>query len=97
MPDRLPALRPDGRRYPQTVLSGTYEISSQPTTIDHGHYREIGRNFVFDGEGWGHQVGMSQFGALAFWLNQAAFMATSSPITTAVSGRSRRVHGCRRR
>jgi hypothetical protein len=26
---------------------------------------ELGRNFVFRGEGWGHQVGMSQFGALA--------------------------------
>ena len=65
MPDRLPAERPDGRRYPQTVLSGTYRISSQPTVVDHGHYRELGRNFVFDGEGWGHQVGMSQFGALA--------------------------------
>ncbi|HSL25466.1 MAG TPA: SpoIID/LytB domain-containing protein, partial [Acidimicrobiia bacterium] len=26
MPDRLPAMRPDGRRYPQTVLSGTFVI-----------------------------------------------------------------------
>ncbi|MGH8926160.1 MAG: SpoIID/LytB domain-containing protein [Acidimicrobiia bacterium] len=65
MPDRLPAERPDGRRYPQTVLSGTYTITSEPTTTEHGHYRELGRNFVFNGEGWGHQVGMSQFGALA--------------------------------
>ncbi|MGH8957265.1 MAG: SpoIID/LytB domain-containing protein [Acidimicrobiia bacterium] len=65
MPDRLPAERPDGRRYPQTVLSGTYTISSEQTMVDHGHYRELGRNFVFNGEGWGHQVGMSQFGALA--------------------------------
>ncbi len=26
MPDKLPAHRPDGRRYPQTVLSGTFTI-----------------------------------------------------------------------
>jgi hypothetical protein len=65
MPERLPAERPDGRRYPQTVLSGTYTIASQPTMVDHGHYRELGREFAFNGAGWGHQVGMSQFGALA--------------------------------
>ena len=73
MPDRLPAERPDGRRYPQTVLSGTYTIASQPTVVDHGHYRELGRSFVFNGEGWGHQVGMSQFGALALAEGGAAY------------------------
>lgn len=64
-PERFPAERPDGRRYPQTVLSGTYEISALPQVTDHGHYRELGRSFRFSGEGWGHQVGMSQYGALA--------------------------------
>ena len=32
MPDRLPAERPDGRRYPQTILSGTYQITER--TLD---------------------------------------------------------------
>jgi stage II sporulation protein D len=73
MPDRLPAERPDGRRYPQTVLSGTYTIASEPTMVDHGHYRELGQNYVFTGEGWGHQVGMSQFGALALAEEGAAY------------------------
>jgi hypothetical protein len=73
MPERLPAERPDGRRYPQTVLSGTYTIASEPTMVDHGHYRELGQNYVFTGEGWGHQVGMSQFGALALAEEGAAY------------------------
>ncbi len=64
-PDLFPAERPDGERYPQTVLSGTYDITTAPTVVDRGHYRELGRSFVFSGEGWGHQVGMSQFGAKA--------------------------------
>lgn len=65
MPDRLPAERPDGRRYPQTVLSGTYQITESRVIIEHDGYRELGREFVFAGHGWGHQVGMSQFGAKA--------------------------------
>ncbi|MGH8926999.1 MAG: SpoIID/LytB domain-containing protein [Acidimicrobiia bacterium] len=66
-PDRLPANRPDGPRYPQTVLSGTFTIRTDTEmTIRPG----IGpvwspSRFVFLGEGWGHQVGMSQYGALA--------------------------------
>lgn len=65
MSDRLPARRPDGRRYPQTVLSGTYTIRSVPEVVVHPGYRELTRRFMFQGNGWGHQVGMSQFGALA--------------------------------
>lgn len=67
MPDKLPANRPDGRRYPQTVLSGTYtirtdtEITLRPGS---GPVWSPSR-FVIQGEGWGHQVGMSQYGALA--------------------------------
>lgn len=67
MPGKLPANRPDGRRYPQTVLSGTYtirtdtEISLRPGA---GPIWSPSRYFV-QGEGWGHQVGMSQYGALA--------------------------------
>lgn len=65
MSDRLPAHRPDGRRYPQTVLSGTYTIRSIPEIIVRPGYRELTRRFMFQGHGWGHQVGMSQYGALA--------------------------------
>ena len=65
MPDRLPAERPDGRRYPQTVLSGTYQIVERPVVTEQDGYRVLGREFLFSGSGWGHQVGMSQFGAKA--------------------------------
>lgn len=65
LPDRLPATRPDGRRYPQTVLSGTFTIQSVPAVVAHSGYRELTRRFLIQGHGWGHQVGMSQFGALA--------------------------------
>jgi stage II sporulation protein D len=67
MPGKLPANRPDGKRYPQTVLSGTYtirtdtEITLRPGT---GPVWSPSR-YVFQGQGWGHQVGMSQYGALA--------------------------------
>ena len=67
MPGKLPANRPDGRRYPQTVLSGTYTIR---TDTEISFSPEAGpqwspSRFVFQGQGWGHQVGMSQYGALA--------------------------------
>lgn len=67
MPDDLPALRPDGRRYPQTLLSGSYVIRTRLNigtgTPDGG--RSVDRGYVFYGWGWGHQVGMSQYGAKA--------------------------------
>lgn len=67
MPEELPAERPDGRRYPQTILSGSYvirtrlNISASPG--DGG--RLVEKGFVIFGWGWGHQVGMSQYGAKA--------------------------------
>lgn len=68
-PGSLPADRPGGGRYPQVVLSHTYDIehiSVEPRAFDHllpGPER-IDRDLVrFDGEGWGHGVGMSQWGA----------------------------------
>ena len=75
MPDRLPARRPDGPRYPQTILSGTYtirtdtEISLRPGI---GPTWSPAR-YVIQGEGWGHQVGMSQYGALAMANEGAAY------------------------
>jgi len=65
---RLPALRGDGsgRRYPQTIMSPTYEI------VKHFFYRKYFGGppvpetwFEFRGKGWGHLVGMSQYGAQA--------------------------------
>jgi hypothetical protein len=67
MPGDLPALRPDGRRYPQTLLSGSYLIRTRfnigTGTPDRG--RLVERGYVIYGWGWGHQVGMSQYGAKA--------------------------------
>ena len=67
LPELLPAERPDGNRYPQTILSPTFTINR---TWD------VGRDFTsgwvpstpvyaIEGNGWGHLVGMSQYGAQA--------------------------------
>ncbi|GIU92015.1 MAG: hypothetical protein KatS3mg011_0921 [Acidimicrobiia bacterium] len=67
MPDRLPARRIDGtgRRYPQTVLSPTYTISRETWWIlEDGRAVPVHR-YVVAGRGWGHLVGMSQYGAEA--------------------------------
>lgn len=59
----LPAVRPDGPRYPQTILSPTF-------TIDAIHLPLAGPPgrltiYQVNGRGWGHLVGMSQYGAQA--------------------------------
>ena len=51
----LPAYRPDGKRYPQAVLSPTYTMR----TLSDGITVRV------RGEGWGHQLGMPQYGAQA--------------------------------
>ena len=66
-PDLLPAERPDGRRYPQTVLSPTYTVTrawKYPEEFRSG-YIVVEEVYTFTGNGWGHLVGMSQYGALA--------------------------------
>jgi hypothetical protein len=66
-PDLLPAERPDGRRYPQTVLSPTYTISKEwryPDEFRSG-FIVVEEIYTISGHGWGHLVGMSQYGALA--------------------------------
>ncbi len=73
-PGLLPAARPDGRRWPQSVLSYTFDISWESGTprssaalrqllpeSDRGHDGRL----QIAGEGWGHGVGMSQWGAKA--------------------------------
>ncbi len=68
-PGSLPADRPDGGSYPEPFLSPTYEITRidvPPRPIDAilPVSDRIDRDVVrFDGEGWGHGVGMSQWGA----------------------------------
>jgi stage II sporulation protein D len=67
MPEILPARRPDGRRYPQTLLSGTFEIRRQVEikTISEERLRYQETYYWIEGGGWGHQVGLSQYGAKA--------------------------------
>lgn len=65
-PEDFPALRPNGRRYPQVVLSPTFEID-RVVVIEHGSFDRPPQRveFAIRGKGWGHLVGMSQFGAKA--------------------------------
>jgi stage II sporulation protein D len=66
-PELLPADRPDGKRYPQTVLSPTYTISKEwryPEDFRSG-FIVVEEIYTIAGHGWGHLVGMSQYGALA--------------------------------
>lgn len=50
-PDRYPTTEPDGYRLPQTVPSIWYRA------------REEGSSLVLEGRGWGHGIGMVQWGA----------------------------------
>ena len=67
LPDLLPAERPDGDRYPQTILSPTYDIDRSwdiGTDFTTG-YVPATPVYAITGNGWGHLVGMSQYGAQA--------------------------------
>lgn len=75
-PDLFPATRPGSdRRYPTTVLSPTYTISA----VDEygpplpGTSPVIRVGYRVDGGGWGHDVGMSQYGAQAMALAGAGY------------------------
>lgn len=74
-PGLLPARRPSGRRWPQAVLSYTFGASLEGAgngtvpeyimaLLPLGEVPGDGE-VVFEGEGWGHAVGMSQWGAKA--------------------------------
>ncbi len=66
-PEVFPAYRSGNVRYPQTVLSPTYVVRKQwqfPDSFRSG-YIDVYATFVFEGHGWGHMVGMSQYGAKA--------------------------------
>ncbi len=64
-PERLPALRPDGMRYPNTVLSPEYTIRREVRVHQLGMNDRIDPYYVVEGAGWGHLIGMSQYGAQA--------------------------------
>ncbi len=71
-PALLPARRPDDRRYPQAILSYRFDATYVPSaSLDSAlgslpvDDRPLGGSVVFTGRGWGHHVGMSQYGALA--------------------------------
>ena len=79
-PGLMPSARPGGGRWPQTILSYTfetlYEPSSQITELplpasDAG----VPGALAVVGEGWGHGVGMSQWGAMAMGLDGATYNA----------------------
>ncbi len=66
LPDVLPGLRADGRRLPQVVLGPSYTIVRgirYDPSITEG--TPLSNVYYLHGGGWGHDVGMSQYGAQA--------------------------------
>lgn len=61
----LPALRPDGRPYPQTILSPTFTVERRSIAVGGLPSPRAVTLYEVQGRGWGHQVGMSQYGAQA--------------------------------
>lgn len=61
-PAFLPSFRGDGRRYPQSILSPTFTITPVRLPVPGPGVVTV---YEVDGRGWGHQVGMSQYGAQA--------------------------------
>jgi len=62
-PDDFPSLRPNGNPYPQVILSPAFVVDHAFEWIeDEGRADSV---FYIRGNGWGHQVGMSQYGAKA--------------------------------
>ncbi|MCH8985206.1 MAG: SpoIID/LytB domain-containing protein [Acidobacteria bacterium] len=77
-PGLFPGPRPSGRRWPQTILSYTFEThveGENPSAISSvsaflpASDRPTPLTVVFDGEGWGHAIGMSQWGIKAMGDN----------------------------
>ena len=84
-PDLFPAILPgrrrDGKRLPQALPSYRYRVSYVPaddipaSVLAHLLPDDAVRvgTVHFDGEGWGHNLGMSQYGALAMAQNGARY------------------------
>ena len=82
-PGLMPAARPSGGRWPQTILSYTLAVEYKPPSRTAHHLLPAGDTgapgaLTVIGEGWGHGVGMSQWGAMA--------MATSGEPYEAILG-----------
>ncbi len=68
-PGLMPAARPNGGRWPQSILSYTFSVHYEPpvrrpSPFPPGEAGGAGALTVV-GEGWGHGIGMSQWGAMA--------------------------------
>ncbi len=72
-PDLLPGIRTDGKRLPQSLPSYNFAVSYTARSdfprgllayLLPGDAARVG-SVSFVGEGWGHNLGMSQYGALA--------------------------------
>lgn len=70
-PGLLPAARPDGSRWPQAFLSYTFSVdfvpgdATPPSPLLPSEDLPSAGTVTFTGEGWGHGIGMSQWGAKA--------------------------------
>lgn len=73
-PGLFPGPRPSGRRWPQTILSYSFETSvvGEAEAESDSLFSFLPASdlpspltIVFDGEGWGHAIGMSQWGIKA--------------------------------
>lgn len=77
-PGLMPATRPTGGRWPQTVLSYSFDVSfAASTEVSKPGLppSDAGQPGVLEvtGEGWGHGVGMSQWGAMAMGTDGASY------------------------
>ncbi len=80
-PALLPGLRSDGKRLPQALPSYRYQVSYVPITeipefvLGHLPPYDVARvgTVRFVGEGWGHNLGMSQYGALSMAQDGATY------------------------
>lgn len=73
MPHLLPASNDEGRVYPTTILSPEYTIRYE---MRMGHFLDFAYPdpyYVVEGRGWGHLIGMSQFGAQAMAERGASY------------------------
>jgi stage II sporulation protein D len=78
-PGLLPATRPSGTRWPQAFLSYTFDVEFDPgiaarrTPLLPTEDLPSSGTVTFTGEGWGHGIGMSQWGAKAFGDEGASY------------------------
>lgn len=77
-PGLMPAARPSGGRWPQSVLSYTFDVQYERASLIDKLLLPVGDaglpgTLTVVGEGWGHGVGMSQWGAMAMGSDGADY------------------------